>query len=145
MARLLVVEDFRPLAAAIAVVLRREGHEVVQCHLAEEVLSNNDVYDHSILDVDLPDGNGVRLAQELMTTRRTKSVVFFTASREREVLATASCVGLVVNKSAGCERLVAAVRQLQQPGQYRLAAIAGSSAGDGAGATNGSGTRRRVE
>ncbi len=145
MARFLVVEDFPPLASVISGVVKRQGHEVVQCHSVRAASDLQGFFDHAILDIDLPDGNGVDLAEQLLGRNSVGSVAFFTASRDRDVLARASGLGLVVDKTAGCERLVAAIGQLTQPGTYRLAAVAGSPTGVTIGVAKRSGTRRKFE
>jgi DNA-binding response OmpR family regulator len=145
MARFLVVEDFPPLTAVIAAFVKREGHEVVQCHTVQSALELTDTFDHAVLDLDLPDGSGVELAEQLIDRNSVGSVVFFTASRDREALARAASMGLVVDKAAGCDRLAVAVGQLTHPGTYRLAAVAGSPTGAVIGGANRSGTRRKVD
>jgi DNA-binding response OmpR family regulator len=145
MARFLIVEDFPPLTAVIAAFVKRLGHDVVQCHTVQAALDLTDTFDHAVLDLDLPDGNGVDLAEQLLNRNSVGSVVFFTASRDRKALARAASTGLLVDKAAGCDRLVAAIGQLTQPGTYRLAAVAGSPTGATIGGTNRSGTRRKVD
>ncbi len=145
MARFIVVEDFPPLATAIRLALVREGHSVVQCHTVKAALALGGSFDHAVLDIDLPDGNGVDLAEQLLRDECVTDVVFFTASREREVLERAARQGLVVDKAAGCECLLATVNRLMQPGAYRLAAVAGVPGGAVVEATNRSGLRRKVD
>jgi DNA-binding response OmpR family regulator len=145
MARFLVVEDFPPLASAIRLAIVREGHAVVQCHTAKAALALQGAFDHAVLDIDLPDGNGVELAEQLFECDRVSNVVFFTASRDREVLERAARRGLVVDKAAGCNCLMSAIDQLLQPAAYRLAAIAGAPGGMVVEATNRSGMRRKVD
>ena len=67
--RLLVVEDERDLAAAIARGLRRHGYAVdvaERAVLAEEKLRANG-YDLAILDWNLPDGSGLDLCRRMVT------------------------------------------------------------------------------
>jgi DNA-binding response OmpR family regulator len=145
MARFIVVEDFPPLASAIRLAMVREGHSVVQCHTVKAALALQGSFDHAVLDIDLPDGSGVELAEQLLRESHVDSVVFFTASRDRDVLARAAGQGLVVDKAAGCGCLMAAIKQLTLPGAYRLAAVAGVRGGAVVEATNRSGVRRKVD
>jgi DNA-binding response OmpR family regulator len=145
MSRFVIVEDYPPLASAIRLALVREGHTVFQAHTVRAALDMKGYFDHAVLDIDLPDGSGVDLAEELIAQQRVGSVVFFTASRDRELLERAAGWGLVVDKAAGCERLLSAIERLREPGTYRVAAVAGAPdiiVGEG---TNRSGLRRKVE
>jgi DNA-binding response OmpR family regulator len=145
MARFVVVEDYPPLASAIRLAIVRQGHTVFQAHSVQATLDLKGYFDHAVLDIDLPDGNGVELAEELITQQRVGSVVFFTASRERDLLERAAKCGLVVDKAAGCDCLLSVIAQLRQPGAYRVAAVAGAPdavVGEG---TNRSGLRRKVD
>lgn len=145
MARFLVVEDFPPLASAIRLAIAREGHSVMQCHTAKATLALQSAFEYAVLDIDLPDGNGVELAERLFEASHVKSVVFFTACRDPAVLERAARLGLLVDKAAGCERLMSALNHLTQPGVYRLAAVAGAPGGAVIDATNRSGVRRKIE
>lgn len=109
MSRILVVEDYPPLATVIAISLRRFGHEVVRVGSVQRADSAEGSFDAAVLDVDLPDGNGVELARELIDSGRAGSVVFFTATRDSDARAAALQLGPVVDKSAGVEELAHAV------------------------------------
>jgi DNA-binding response OmpR family regulator len=145
MARFLVVEDFPPLASAIRWTIVGAGHAVINCHTVKETLSLQGSFDHAVLDIDLPDGNGVDLAEHLCRENRVDSVVFFTGTRDRELLERAAKMGLVVDKAAGCKCLMSAIAQLTQPGTYRMVAVAGGSNEVVLESSNRSGTRRKVD
>lgn len=145
MARFLVVEDFPPLASAIRLAIAGEGHVVVKCHSVKATLSQEGSFDHAVLDIDLLDGNGVDLAEQLRRENRVRNVVFFTATRDRELLKRAARHGLVVDKAAGCECLMSAIAQLMQAGTYRKAAVAGGGNGVEVESSSRSGTRRKVD
>ena len=146
MAHFLVVEDFPPMATLLATAIRRDGHTVARAGSVSEALSGGDIFDHAVLDVDLPDGNGVELAKCLLDAGRVQSLVFFTASRDADLLANAAALGLIVDKAAGYDCLMAAVRQ-QLTGGYlaKRVAIAGSPDLLATHEPGRSGTRRKVD
>ncbi len=145
MAHFLVVEDFPPMATLLATAIRRDGHAVTRADRIATALSFNESFDYAVLDVDLPDGDGVQLATLLLDERRVDSVVFFTASRDMDVLSRAAGLGLVVDKAAGYDRLMAAVRQqVSHRGVPRRVAVAGSPEAHTTNATGRSGTRRKA-
>ncbi len=146
MAHFLVVEDFPPMATLLATAIRREGHTVSRAGSIANALSINESFDHAVLDLDLPDGNGVELATTLLTEHRVDSIVFFTASRDVQMLTEALRLGLVVDKAAGHDRLMSAVRQLaSNSGIAGRVAVAGSPETLTIHATGRSGTRRKIE
>jgi DNA-binding response OmpR family regulator len=107
--RILVVEDYPPLATVIAISLRRLGHEVVRVGNVQRAEIAEGSFDAAVLDVDLPDGNGIELAGELADAGTVAGVVFFTATRDAEARARALRLGPVVDKSAGVEELARVV------------------------------------
>ncbi|MEZ4372631.1 MAG: response regulator [Polyangiaceae bacterium] len=66
MTRVLVVEDYPPLATVVAIALRRStGHEVVRVgsvQRAAAAVTEHPAFDVVVMDIDLPDGSGVELA-----------------------------------------------------------------------------------
>jgi len=99
--RLLVVEDDVTVARALSRTLARAGFSVAVARSCSAARSLAQTFDFAILDLDLPDGNGVDLARTLMTDSRVPSVVFFTGSTDTKLLARARCMGSVVMKSLG--------------------------------------------
>jgi DNA-binding response OmpR family regulator len=80
--RVLVVEDERPLADAVATGLRREGLAVDVAYdgtSAEERLAVND-YDVVVLDRDLPGVHGDDLCRDLVAGRPNTRILMLTAS-----------------------------------------------------------------
>lgn len=99
--RLLVVEDDVTVARALSRTLARAGFSVAaarSCGAARALRQN---FDFAILDLDLPDGNGVDLARSLMASGKVPSVLFFTSCTDTALLARARCVGPVVMKPLG--------------------------------------------
>jgi DNA-binding response OmpR family regulator len=146
MAHFLVVEDFPPMATLLVTALRRQGHAVARAGSITNALNINESFDHAVLDVDLPDGDGVELATLLLSEHRVNSVVFFTASRDLNTLTQAARLGLVVDKAAGYDCLMSAVRQLvTNSGIASRVAVAGSPETLTIHAAGRSGTRRKIE
>ncbi len=80
MNRLLLVEDDESLAMGIEFTLVDEGYEVIRAATIEEGknLFQSDKFDLIILDINLPDGNGYKLCEQI----RAKSnvpIMFLTA------------------------------------------------------------------
>ncbi len=105
--RLLVVEDDVTVARALFRTLARHGFAVDVARSCSAARTLTQFFDFAILDLDLPDGNGVDLARELIASSRVPSVVFFSGSRDAALLARARRVGAVVMKSSGTNEILA--------------------------------------
>jgi DNA-binding response OmpR family regulator len=112
MADILVVEDYPPMATTLTRMLRSQGHEVVRELTVAGALRHTCEFELAVLDIDLPDGNGVALAEHLVSQQRVQGVAFFTATQEPVILSRASELGLVISKTDGVARLVEAVQRL---------------------------------
>src|SRR4051794_5492191 len=79
--RLLVVEDERKMAEALANGLRRSGYAVDLTHDGETALANARVYDYDavVLDVMLPGRNGFDLCHALRSEHRWSPILMLTA------------------------------------------------------------------
>jgi ActR/RegA family two-component response regulator len=98
---LLVVEDDLIVARALSRSLARRGFSVALVGSCKAALALVQTFDFGILDLDLPDGNGVDLARQLLRAGSVPSIVFFTGSYNRALLARARRLGPVVMKSSG--------------------------------------------
>ena len=107
--RLLVVEDDVTVARALARMLARRGFSVALARSCTAARSLAQTFDFAILDLDLPDGNGVELARALMDSEKVPSVMFFTGSRDPALLARARALGSVVMKASGSSEVLAVV------------------------------------
>lgn len=81
MATLLLVDDETSLLHSMKLQLSRAGHE---CHAAETVLAANDLLDRldpelAVVDIRLPDGNGIDLVRRIRSDGRTFPIVVLTA------------------------------------------------------------------
>lgn len=110
--RLLVVEDDVTVARALSRMLARRGYAVAICRSCTAARALAQTFDFAILDLDLPDGNGVALARDLMSEGRVPSVLFFTGSSDSTMLARARRMGTVVMKAAGTGPVLAFLSSL---------------------------------
>jgi DNA-binding response OmpR family regulator len=142
MSRVLVVEDHPPLATVVAIGMRRLGHDVVRVGSVERALAAEGVFDGAVVDIELPDGNGIDLAAELLDSQRVRTVVFYTATRDPALKVAALRIGPVVDKMGNLEDLLDLASSEFVPEAARARVI---GAGDVPVTSSGrSGTRRRV-
>ncbi len=79
--RALVVDDEESLADLVAMSLRYEGWDVKTAHTVKQAVSAADHFtpDIAVLDIMLPDGDGVALMKTLRQTHQGLPVLFLTA------------------------------------------------------------------
>lgn len=83
MSHILLVEDDTALREGLTELFTREGYAVISaCNAAEAKSQLSTHIDLIILDVTLPDGNGVSLCQEWRDQGITTSILFLTAKDE---------------------------------------------------------------
>ena len=89
-----IIEDDRLLNEALSIALREAGYDTVGAHTKKEALTLlSGREDLLLIDIGLPDGNGIRLYQELRDKRKQLGqqgvpAVFLTArDEERDMLA----------------------------------------------------------
>ncbi len=122
MLRLLVVEDFPPLAKGLARALRQAGYLTQVAASRAEARHVDGWFDAAIVDLELPDGTGIEVARDLNANGQVAQVVFFTACIDAGLLASAAEVGRVVDKGAGVAMLLAMLeRCLASDGARRVA------------------------
>lgn len=109
--RLLVVEDDVTVARALSRTLARRGFSVALARSCSAARALAQRFDFAVLDLDLPDGNGVDLARALLDAEKVRSVLFFTGSREPALLGRARALGLVIMKSSGSAEVLAQLTQ----------------------------------
>jgi CheY-like chemotaxis protein len=142
MARILVVEDYPPLAKVIAIGLGRRGHQVERVGSVQRALELIEGFDLAVVDIDLPDGDGVELAEQMIEDGRVGRVIFFSATREMELLVRALRVGPLLDKDRGVESLCELVDgELAEPAMARAVGAPDTPQGRTSGR---SGTRRKV-
>ena len=102
----LVIEDDPTVARALR---RALGVASVDCLIASsiaEVRAAQGKFRVAIVDVNLPDGNGIDLYDELLANERVGCGIFFTATENESDKARASSVGTLIPKSEGVEAAV---------------------------------------
>jgi DNA-binding response OmpR family regulator len=79
--KILIVEDDRSLSTAIYDYLKMEGHicETAQNYNQAIVKTADNRYDCIILDIGLPDGNGLDLIKELKTNKLSDGILILSA------------------------------------------------------------------
>jgi DNA-binding response OmpR family regulator len=108
--RVLLVQDDVELAGAIARLLRQSGFEVVVTPSCSTTLALTCCFEVGVFDIELPDGDGIQLASELMDAELVQRAVFFSAAEQRPRLARAAQVAPVVPRSHGIDALLAVVQ-----------------------------------
>lgn len=120
MRRVLLVEDHSSFRRAMAFVLEREPDLRVVAQagsLAEARSKMNDEnrFDVTVLDLGLPDGNGMDLISDLRETNPEASIVVLSVDLDpkNRALALERGADVVLGKEASITQIVAAVRNLQ--------------------------------
>jgi DNA-binding response OmpR family regulator len=103
--RVVLVEDDPELARTVERVLARYGHVTTVAPNVATADALTGSFDCGILDIDLPDGNGVQLAARMLDGGQVGVVVFFSASTDPDVIAAANELGPFVAKAAGTREL----------------------------------------
>jgi DNA-binding response OmpR family regulator len=98
--RILVVEDDETVRRSVVRQLRQRGDHVVAAATCRDARSAG-TFGIGVFDVDLPDGNGIELAGELLAQGSVKAVVFHTGHASQP----ARELGTVVLKGASDELL----------------------------------------
>lgn len=116
MIRVLLVEDHASFRQALAFMLERESDITVVGQAgslaeARRLLAGVDV---AVLDLGLPDGNGMVLIEELRAANPRGRVLILTASADQGDLARVIELGAAgtLNKSVGAGEIVTAIRRL---------------------------------
>ncbi len=117
MIRVLLVDDHASFRQPLAFMLNREPDLTVVAQagsLAEARGLLNEEIDVAVVDLVLPDGNGVTLVRDLRAANSHSQVLVLTASVDRRDLARAVEAGAsgVMNKSASIEEIISAIRGL---------------------------------
>ncbi|CDM67570.1 transcriptional regulator [Clostridium bornimense] len=85
MSNILIIEDDRVLNRGVTFALKKDGHNVIYAYSKkdgmQEILNNK--IDLLLLDINLPDGNGVELCKEIRD-KVDFPIVFFTANDTEE-------------------------------------------------------------
>lgn len=107
--RALIVEDDPVVARSIARHLLREGYTVSLAQTCRAARAAGSGFQAAILDLDLPDGNGADLADELLRLGAVRGIVFYTGSLDNAQRSRASLFGPVVDKASELEEVIQAL------------------------------------
>jgi DNA-binding response OmpR family regulator len=107
--RALIVEDDPVVARSIARRLLREGYTVSLAQTCRAARAAGTGFNIAILDLDLPDGGGADLADELLRLGAVRGIVFYTGSLDPAQRARANLFGNVIDKGRDLEELVQAL------------------------------------
>jgi DNA-binding response OmpR family regulator len=118
--RLLLVEDEATLARAMARLLRRSGYDVFLAGTAEEARQAPGTFSLGVFDVDLPDGDGVELAEGLHEVGVVRRAVFFSGTTSAQQRERAAKLGAFVEKTAGFPRLFEIIQLLLTNEQIKV-------------------------
>jgi CheY-like chemotaxis protein len=105
--RALIVEDDPVVARSIARRLLREGYTVSLAGTCRAARAAGGGFHVAILDLDLPDGSGTDLADELLRLGVVRNIVFYTGSLDGARRDRAQLLGQVVDKAEDVEQLIA--------------------------------------
>ena len=96
--KILIVEDEAPMRDALAKRLNKEEHVVTAAGNLEDGFKtfNEGDFDALVLDLMLPDGNGLELAEKIRATEKGANVriIILTSQEETENIATAMQKGV---------------------------------------------------
>ncbi len=79
MKRILVVDDEKPLRELIERILRKEGYEVLEAATTKEALKLIQEADLLLLDLRLPDGDGLELLRRIRRVDEGLPIIIITA------------------------------------------------------------------
>ncbi len=123
MTKLVIVDDHEALREGLAALLAASGLEVVGA--AGNVASGHDLVEHNdpdvaLIDIRLPDGNGIELTRDLLTAYPDLGVVLYTGDSDAELLFDGLDSGArgYALKAGSMDELVAAIERVAQGGSY---------------------------
>ncbi len=117
----LIADDNSELADNLGEVLRAEGHRVAVAHDSRQALgwAASFRYDVALVDLLMPDMNGVELVRRLMRERREPSYLFMTGGADEALVRTAGVLSChpVLPKPIDLECLLRTLGGLGSPSQ----------------------------
>lgn len=107
--RALIVEDDPVVARSIARRLLREGYTVSLAGTCRAARAAGAGFHVAVLDLDLPDGSGAELADDVLRLGATRHVVFYTGTTDQAQRERAQRLGQVIDKAQDLEAVVGAI------------------------------------
>lgn len=114
--RALIVDDDPVVARSIARRLLREGYTVSLAQTCRGARASGLGFQVAILDLDLPDGSGVDLADELLRLGAVRGIVFYTGSLDASLRDRALGFGALIDKTCELEEVIRAAEHLPSTG-----------------------------
>jgi len=128
--RLMLVEDEPTLARALGRLLGRVGYDVFVAASCAEARRASGTFSVGVFDVDLPDGDGIDLAEHLRRTQLVRRAVFFSGTTVGRQRVRAARLGPFVEKSKGFPELQAAIEGVMKSRHAKVAGDDDSFIGD---------------
>ena len=128
--RVMLVEDEPTLARALVRLLRRGGFDVELAGSCSEARKLPGTFSVGVFDIDLPDGDGVELAQLLHRDGTVRRVVFFSGATAPRKRVRALGLGPFVEKTKGYFELQAAIEGVLGCRQAKVAGDEDSSSSE---------------
>ena len=126
--KILIVEDDENLAKALGIRLRAKGYEVMIAvdAIMAVMKAMQDSPDLILLDISMPGGNGLQIAERLKESMKTMEIpfIFLTASKQSDIRDMAMAMGALAffEKPFEVEELLAVIRtELDNPEVYQPA------------------------
>jgi DNA-binding response OmpR family regulator len=84
--KILIIEDEKQLVKSIAAALRTEGYVCEIAYTAAEAEEKIPIFDYDciLLDINLPDGNGLKILERIKECNKTDGVIIITAKNSLE-------------------------------------------------------------
>lgn len=121
--KLVLIDDHEALRGGLEVLLTNAGIDVVGT--AGNLAAGLDLVEHAepdiaLVDIRLPDGNGIALTRQLLERRPDLAVVLYTGDADAELLYEGLDSGArgYALKAGSMEELLAAIRQVADGGSY---------------------------
>ena len=112
---LLLVEDNGAVGRAIAKSLRAQGHTVTLVNNYADARATTGYFDVGVLDITLPDGDGIELCELLLKARRIGSALFCSGSIDDLLLERAQETAPIISKEASFQELCDAILAAAAP------------------------------
>jgi len=124
MGNVLIIDDDQMMCKAMAGLLRREGHEVVSASTLQSGMqkASTEPFDIVLLDVMMPDGNGLNVVTEIRDTYARPEVIIITAAGDPDGAERAIRSGAwdYVEKSHSLKKMMLPVSQVLQYRKEKL-------------------------
>ncbi len=112
MKRMLIVDDSLIVSKLLGTLLRNKGYDVVECSNVAQAMDSRERFDFAILDYQLPDGDGLAIARELIKKNPDIPMILLTARGGRVSEKDAREAGILyyVEKPVNADRLLSLVQ-----------------------------------